>query len=146
MTANIKDTYPTYGPHTLESLPLKRVNFGALRDDGGMLVTATMDRDHFLDAVRTLGVVVIDQADVLALITTADLNATHLGKHITVTSREGWEASGVLYSAEHNAPQVDVGTLKELDPQRIPGRPATVLEVGPFQFEATGTETVRVHS
>lgn len=146
MTHKISDLSATYGPHTLESLPGERVNFCVLSLDGAML-TATMDRYDFLDVVSSeLGITILDSADVPALITTADLNATHLGKHITVTSPEGWEATGVLYSAEHTAPQVDVGTLKELDPQWIPGRPATVLEVGPFQFEATGTETVRVHS
>lgn len=75
MSTAIKDRTEGYGPHGLERLPEGLVNFSALRKNGAMLVTATMQRADFLAAVSSeLGVVIIDKADLPEV---TAYNATH---------------------------------------------------------------------
>lgn len=76
---------------------------------------------------------------------TADLNAAHLGKRISIHSAEdGWFISGTLFAVEHTANRIDTTTLCGTDTEVTLGQPRVELTVGPFEFTATGAETVEL--
>lgn len=75
----------------------------------------------------------------------ADLNGRHLGKTITVTSPEGWEATGVLRHVEHTTHMITVDTLLDQDAVTVPGYESTALRLGVIDLVATEAETVKVH-
>lgn len=75
---------------------------------------------------------------------TADLNAAHIGKRLSIHSvTDAWFISGTLFAVEHTADRIDTATLCDTDVEVTLGRPRVELTVGPFEFTATGAETVQ---
>lgn len=99
MSTKISDLSPTYGPHTLESLPDERVNFCVLNLNGTAMITATMDRAELLAAISSeLGVVIIDQADMPIVTERGVPDAVFVGD--TPWHRgTGWDVAAIRKSA-----------------------------------------------
>lgn len=58
----------------------------------------------------------------------ADLNGTHLGRTITVTTPEG-EVTGMLAGVEHAADLIDDSNIMDVTPRYALGQPRVVITI-----------------